>query len=304
MKKIILALCDHPIAGKLLGYLGRATHRHPFILGFRNPFHLSTFVIEREDLHYITTANSYLFLGSPPEARLTFDGNDYETEISFLIRKLVHPGDTVLDIGANVGLHTVFLSSLTGKEGRVIAFEPVSEMAEKLSANCAFNRAENVTLIESALGEDAGEAKIQANLGDPGMEGTNSMIASVHVLNRPDRYEERTISVKRLDDIAAELKISDRLDFIKIDTEGFEPMVIRGGLETIRKTRPVLLVEAHSNRLKEVGLTFNWYPETFPDYHIFIVHAITPANPYLHMQPLGDEPPEIAVNLLLLPKNV
>lgn len=301
MKKIILSICDHPVLGKLLGVIGRTLHKRTHLMGLRNPFYLSTFVIEREDSHYITNADSYLFLSSPEGARMKFDGSAYEEEVSFLMRKLVRPGDAVLDIGANVGLHTVFLSKLVDV-GRVIAFEPVSEMADRLSANCAFNRVDNVTLVRAALGEETGEATIQANLGDPGMEGTNSMIASVHVANRPDRYEERTIPVKRLDDIAGELGISERIDFVKIDTEGFEPMVIRGALETLRKTRPAMLIEAHSNRLKEVGLTFGWYTETFPDYHIYIIHPVTPANPYLHLQPLDGEPPEIAVNLLLLPK--
>lgn len=301
MKKILLSLCDHPVLGKLLGWFGRFTHRRIFLLGFRNPFHVSHFVIARENNHYITDASSYLFLGSSRAARLTFDGNSYEPEISFLMRKLVRPGDVVLDIGANVGLHTTLLSELV-VNGRVIAFEPVREMAEKLSANCAFNRADNVTLIESALGEEAGSADIQVNQGDPGMEGTNSMIASVHVTNKPDHYQRRSIPVCRLDDIADKLGLSERIDFIKIDTEGFEPMVIRGGLKILRKTRPAMLVEAHSMRLREVGLTFNWYSETFPDYHIFMVHALTPANPYLRIEPLQGEPPEIAVNLLLLPK--
>ncbi len=270
-------------------------------MGFRNPFYLSTFVIERGDTHFIATADSYLFLSSPVESRLTFDGMTYEAEITFLMRKLVRSGDIVLDIGANVGLHTTLLAGLVGP-GRVIAFEPVEEMAEKLSANCALNRVTNVTLCPFALGAENGEAEIQVNMGDPGMEGTNSMISSVHVTNRPDHYEQRSIQVKRLDEIATDLDIRDQIDFIKIDTEGFEPMVINGGLETIRRTRPTMLVEAHSNRLKEVGLSFNWYRQTFPEYHIFMIHAVTPANPYLHLEPLTEEPPEIAVNLLLLPK--
>jgi FkbM family methyltransferase len=301
MKKILLSLCDHPVLGRVLGFFAGWTHKRPFLMGLRNPFRLSTFVIEREDSHYITTADSYLFLSSAAEKRMTFDGSAYEADISFLMRKVVRPGDVVLDIGANIGLHTVFLAGLVGN-GRVIAFEPVSEMAEKLSANCAFNRATNVTLVSAALGEENGEAIIQVNQGDPGMEGTNSMIASVHVAKRPDRYQERTIPVRRLDDIADELGIADKIDFIKIDTEGFEPMVIRGGLKTILHNRPAMLIEAHSSRLKVAGLSFTWYTETFPDYHIYIIHPVTPANPYLHLEPLGNEPPEIAVNLLLLPK--
>lgn len=301
MKKILLSLCDHPVPGKMLGWIGKYTHRRKFLLGMRNPFYVSHFVIAREDNHYITDASSYLFLGSDSSARLTFDGSSYEPEISFLMQKLVHPGDVVLDIGANVGLHTAMLSRRVG-DGRVIAFEPVSEMMTQLSINCAFNRERNVTLVECALGEETGHADIQVSQGEPGMEGTNSMIDSVHIANRPDNYQRRTIQVRRLDDIANELGITERIDFIKIDTEGFEPMVIKGGLETLRKTRPAMLVEAHSTRLKQVGLSFQWYRETFPDYHIFVVHALTPANPYLRIELLENEPPEIAVNLLLLPK--
>ena len=205
-----------------------------------------------------------------------------------------------MDIGANVGLHTVALSKLVGN-GRVVAFEPVTEMADTLSANCAFNRSENVTLVRAALGKESGVADIMVNQGDPGMEGTNSMIQSVHLTNNPDRYQIRQIPVARLDDIAESLGLRDQVNLIKIDTEGFEPMVIEGGLETLRATRPIMIVEAHSKRLEAVGLSFSWYQETFPDYHIFIIHAVTPANPYLRIEPLHGEPPEIAVNLLLLP---
>lgn len=301
MKKFILNLCDHPILGTIMGWFGKLFLRRPLLFGLRNPFYVSHLVIERTDNHYITTPNSYLFIGSPESARLTFDGSTYEPEIAFLFQRLTSPGDIVLDIGANVGLHTVALSKLVG-DGRVIAFEPVTEMADALSANCAFNRSENVTLVRAALGKESGVAEIMVNQGDPGMEGTNSMIQSIHLTNNPDRYQSRQIPVCRLDDVAKNLGLHDQIKLIKIDTEGFEPMVIEGGLETLRKSRPIMIVEAHSKRLEAVGLSFAWYQETFPDYHIFIIHAVTPANPYLRIEPLHSEPPEIAVNLLLLPR--
>jgi len=300
MKTFLLKLCDHPVLGALIGWFGKSFLRHPLLFGLRNPFHVSHLVIARDDSHYITTPNSYLFLGSPESARLTFDGSTYEPEIAFLFKRLTSPGDVVLDIGANVGLHTVTLSKLVGS-GRVVAFEPVTEMADTLSANCAFNRSENVTLVRAALGKESGVADIMVNQGDPGMEGTNSMIQSVHLTNNPDRYQSRQIPVVRLDDIAENLGLRDRVNLIKIDTEGFEPMVIEGGLKILRATRPIMIVEAHSKRLEAVGLSFSWYKETFPDYHIFIIHAVTPANPYMRIEPLHGEPPEIAVNLLLLP---
>lgn len=300
MKNFLLKLCDHPVIGTLLSWFGKYLLNCPRLLGLRNPFFVSHLVIERNDSHYITNPKSYLFLGSPESARLTFDGSTYEPEIAFLFQRLTSPGDVILDIGANVGLHTVALSKLVG-HGQVIAFEPVTEMADSLSANCAFNRCDNVTLVRSALGKENDVAEIMVNKGDPGMEGTNSMIQSVHLTNSPDSYQSRQIPVRRLDDVAKELGLREKIKLIKIDTEGFEPMVIEGGLETLRASRPAMIVEAHSKRLEAVGLSFAWYKETFPDYHIFIVHAVTPANPYLRIEPLNEEPPEIAVNLLLLP---
>ena len=110
--------------------------------------------------------------------------------------------------------------------------------------------------------------------------------------------------MRRLDDVIAEVKPKGRISFIKIDTEGFEPMVIRGGMETIRQHRPAMIVEAHSKRLAQVGLSFQWYLETFADYHVLLSYETTPANPYFRLQPLAAEPPEIAVNLLLLPRQI
>ena len=118
----------------------------------------------------------------------------------------------------------------------------------------------------------------------------------------PENYQPRKIMVRRLDDVMAELEPAGNISFIKIDTEGFEPMVLKGAMKTIRKHRPVMVVEAHSTRLAKVGLSFQWYLETFPDYHVLIAYPATPANPYFRLQPLTEEPPKIAVNLLLLPR--
>ncbi|NQU61379.1 MAG: FkbM family methyltransferase [Rhodospirillales bacterium] len=301
MKKFILSLLDRPFPGALIGGLFGFLRHRPTVMGLKNPLHVSHYFIDRNGARYLARADTYLALEASQDQIVRFDPGTYEPEIAYLIQSLVKPEDTAIDIGANVGLHTAALAR-AAHQGHVYAFEPVAEMAEQASLNCALNGLDNVTLFHCALGEETGEAEINVNVAGPGMEGTSSILKTVHVEKRPTDYQARTIPVRRLDDVMAEANPKSRVSFIKIDTEGFEPFVIRGGMATIRRHRPVMIIEAHSARLAQAGLSFQWYPETFPDYHVLISYETTPANPYFRLQPLQEEPPEIAVNLLLLPR--
>jgi FkbM family methyltransferase len=302
LKSLILDFIEHPVLGALVRLIGGLTRRRARLFGLSNPFHVPAWTIEHGGARYWAEPRSYLARGSPASTRVRFDPDRYEAEIEYLIETLVGPGDVVLDIGANVGLHTVALARRVGAQGRVYAFEPVTEMAERLSANVALNGLANVTLVGCALGNVEGTATMQVNVAGAGLEGTSSLADSIHVRRHPERYVERDVEVRRLDDVMARMDPASPIGFVKIDTEGFETMVIEGGMETLDRDRPAMIVEAHSTRLAQAGKSFRWYSDTFPDHHIFIVHAVNRANPYLRLEPLSAEPPEIAVNLLLLPK--
>ncbi len=301
MKQLILTLLDRRFVGTVVRYLFGFLRHQPKVFGLTNPLYVSHYFVQRDGCRYLAAGDTYLVLQSMASQIVKLDPRIYESEIAFLSKTLVRPDDTVLDIGANVGLHTVAFARAAYR-GHVYAFEPVAEMAERLSLNCSLNGLDNVTVMNFALGNEVGEAEMNVNVAGAGMEGTSSFIDSVHVQKHPHNYQPRKIQVQRLDDLMAQIKLKRRIGFIKVDTEGFEPMVLRGGLKTIQKHRPAMIIEAHSTRLAKVGLSFQWYLETFPDYHALIVYSITPANPYLRLEPLGDEPPEIAVNLLLLPR--
>lgn len=302
LKQFLLAQLDRPVAGGLCRrLLGRFLRHQTKVAGLTNPFHVSHMVIERDGARYLADADSYLALRSPARDQVAFADGSYEPELSYLMQSLIRPGDVVLDIGANIGLHTVAFARLA-HQGQVFAFEPVAEMAERNSRNCALNRLDNVTIVQCGLGESDGALEMNVVVAGDGMEGTSSFLDTVHVKTHPERYQTRRVPVRRLDDVLPELKPQGPVRFVKIDTEGFEPLVLGGALETIRRDRPAMIVEAHSTRLARLGKSFGWYRETFPDYHAFIVPAATPANPYLRLIPLEGEPPEIAVNLLLLPR--
>ena len=150
-----------------------------------------------------------------------------ETE---LFRQVIRPGATVVDAGANIGAHTVFFAQAVGPGGLVLAFEPQRLVFQMLCANLALNEIENVHALNLGLGETPGRAHIpllgyacQENFGGIG-------------LNSAAVGEE--VEVLALDCVDFE-----RLDFIKIDVEGLEAAVIRGGRNVISRHRPLIYAE-------------------------------------------------------------
>ncbi|OAN49229.1 hypothetical protein A6A04_03700 [Paramagnetospirillum marisnigri] len=294
-------MLEHPVIGRLASLAGRFSRYRLRLAGFTNPFYVSHHVVDREGARYVAPAGSYLALRSPSREIVTFADGRIESEVSWLLAGLVRPGDTVLDIGANVGLHTVAMAKAV-PQGKVFAFEPVPAMAERLSANCALNGLDNVVLVRCGLGAENAELEMHVNRGGAGMEGTSSFLGTDHMERHPENYAVERLPVRRLDELMITLDPPSRISFIKMDTEGFEPLIIDGARETFARHRPAMLVEAHSTRLRKLGRSFMWYVETFPDYHVFMVPAPTPANPFLQLVPLTEEPGEVCHNLLLLPR--
>lgn len=299
MKSQILDLLERPVAGwplRLLGCFSRGRQR---LFGLTNPFFVPTLVAEIAGADFVAERESYLVANNWRNA-VKLDPELFEPEISHLIGRLIKPDHIVLDVGANMGAHTVAFARRAHR-GHVYAFEPVREMAVRLSHNCRLNGIDNVTLMRCGLGDRDDTLEMNVNVAGPAMEGTSSLTRTVHIESHPEWYETRTVPIRRLDDVVGELAPAGRIGFVKIDTEGFETQIIEGGMETLRRDRPVMIVEAHSRRLEAAGKSFQWYLDTFSDYHIFIVTAVTRANPYLRLEPLRGVQPEIAVNLLLLP---
>ena len=259
-------------------------------------------VTAHADSIYLSEVNSYLAANAGYKNFVRFNPSLYEPEIAFLMKTLVCKGDTILDIGANIGLHTVTLAK-AAYPGHLFAFEPVDEMASQNSINCALNRLDNVTIIKCALGDKRSELEMKINVGGDGMQGTSTFLKqNVHVSKNPENYSSRNIQIHRLDDLIDSLSIKGRIGFVKIDTEGFDALILEGGMKTICEHKPIIIVEAHSKRLTQTGKSWQWYLDSLPDYHICIIYPLSWAKPYLHLEPLTPDQPEISVNLLMLPR--
>ena len=173
-------------------------------------------------------------------------------------RSLVSPGDVVVDIGANVGAHTLPLARAAGESGRVIAFEPTGWAFEKLLANLALNPAlaSRVT-AEHALLVSPDERSVPADIysswplvSESGRSGSGQ--AELHPQHRGMLRGTDGARAVTLDDYVAGDRLAGnrhsldkpgRIDFVKLDVDGAEPEVLDGAAATIERDRPTIVIE-------------------------------------------------------------
>jgi FkbM family methyltransferase len=158
-----------------------------------------------------------------------------------LYSRLVKPGDTVLDIGANVGAHTLPLAKLVGAEGRVIAFEPTQYALGKLQANIQHNEhlAGRISVCHAMLVSGSSEAPArQVYSSWPLFERGGGL----HPEHKGRLMDAEGAAALVLDQWRAETR-AGKVDLIKLDVDGHEASVLAGAKETLRGDAPVLVME-------------------------------------------------------------
>jgi FkbM family methyltransferase len=168
----------------------------------------------------------------------------YESWETQVIEKLVKMGWICVDVGANVGYHTLLLSSLVGDSGAVYAFEPSDGTFAKLNKNVQLNNANNVHLHKIALSNRAGCASLITPAGNAG---------GAHLANESSSVTGK-IEVSTLDHFV-DSKHIEHVDFIKVDIEGCECRFLGGAASTIKRFRPTMLIEINPRSLASFGNT-------------------------------------------------
>lgn len=149
-------------------------------------------------------------------------GQFYEHELSVLLLRVLAPGDTVFDVGANTGYFTALMGRLVGPEGLVAAFEPNPRLLPMLRHHIAAN-AVNAEVIAAAIGGRPGTAEFRDN----GPADTNGALATAG--DNPDQISRRfTVTVDTLDDVRARDPRLRRPKLVKLDIEGSELAALRG----------------------------------------------------------------------------
>ncbi len=154
----------------------------------------------------------------------------------------VKPGDVVVDVGAMVGTFT--LKAAAQGASRILAFEPFPPSFKILAENLERNKLDNVDAYRVALAQRNGEMKLWAH-ENPGSQSLTDM-------KDPEKFV--MVPTRRLDDVLKEEE-ADHVDFIKIDVEGAEHLVLMGAKETLKRT-PIHLgiaVYHYPEQLKEIS---------------------------------------------------
>jgi FkbM family methyltransferase len=157
-----------------------------------------------------------------------------ERHLQRIIREYVAPGDTVYDIGANIGYVSLSLAKSVGPSGRVIAFEPVPKNVLCFRESIRINQLTNVQLLECAVSDQNGEAVIRI--------AENLSTASLVWHRNNSCAIELTIRTVQIDKLVESGDL-DYPRFVKIDVEGAEGSVLKGMLRTVAAAQPVLFIE-------------------------------------------------------------
>ncbi len=175
-----------------------------------------------------------------------FTFGNYESALRAIATEHVKSRETVIEVGANVGWHTLFFSKLVGPHGNVIAFEPSPAIYKDLYANVRRNEGvNNCDLRQLALSDTIGEYAFTAY----GPESSNAGDGYLAPENKNPEYGTLIkVPVSTLD-----AQCIDRCDTLKIDVEGFEPAVLRGGIKTIQRCRPTIIFEHVQSHIQRAG---------------------------------------------------
>lgn len=165
-----------------------------------------------------------------------------------LLRTLLRPGDYFVDVGANIGLFTVIAAHIVGKEGKVLAIEPSPLTCHKLSNQILLNQLNNVTIEQCGVSSQEGTLQLwQSKLN---ADAFNSFGQPIQMGD----YEAVTVPVKTLSAIVRQNLGTCPVTLVKIDVEGWETHVLRGGADLLAsQNAPTLIVEFCEKALKGSG---------------------------------------------------
>ena len=235
--------------GHLLGPSGLRTARRLIPVSLKAQ--LSKFVVSSSPLSGTTIVagdgHKFLAIDEPVFLHLRMEGY-YERALSDITRRVLRPGDTAIDIGANFGWYTMLMCRAVGEAGFVHAVEPNPKMLPVLKRNIELNGYSNrVKLLEGGLGESRTESVLLA-------ESSQSAVGYVRPKGADDdgRAERHSIQVYAMNDVFGHL--ADSVVLVKMDVEGFEPQVMGGGGKIFGgESPPVLQIEFNVEALKRQG---------------------------------------------------
>jgi FkbM family methyltransferase len=201
--------------------------------------HLKHF--ERKGIHYIAWINEDI-------GKKLLLLRSYERQETSVIKRLVHPGDTCIDVGGNIGYYSLNLAALSGPAGRVYVFEPIERNALVIKLASILNRFRNIEVLPYAVTDSEQEVSLGIPEDDTGY-------AYVVPSETCDSVKVKSLTL----DSFVEQRNLDRVTFIKVDVEGAEALVLKGARrllsDPIRGPRAVMveLIDEYLSRFNSTS---------------------------------------------------
>jgi FkbM family methyltransferase len=181
-------------------------------------------------------------------------GHLYEPDVSLFMARVLRPGDTVIDVGANIGFFSMLAGALVGPTGRVLAFEPGANNLPELKHNRTLNGFDHVEIHESPVSACVETVEFYVNSDNGG--GNALWNPGQFPGNEKSQADVRAVRLQTttLDDQLARLSSSQFVKLIKIDTEGAEYKVLSGARRLLQERMvPFIVCELHDFGLEKLG---------------------------------------------------
>lgn len=238
---------------------------------------------------------NFYFSFAPGVADVLYFFGEYEAVVMEIVAKLVRPGDTCVDAGANIGLYTTFLSRLCSPDGFVHAFEPVPATFEYLRRNVELaENSDNIVINNAALGE--AEGTISINIFEDIGLGFSS-------ISDQGRSDARPVECRMtmLDKYLSEYEGIAPINFVKADIEGAEMMFLLGATQLFKQdVPPIMMIEMAAKQTRNFGYLPNDLISTIreqADYDFYAVNEFNGKMKRIERFADGD----IGANVICLP---
>jgi len=173
----------------------------------------------------------------------------YEANTARIISTNLNLGDTFWDVGANIGLFSLYASKIVGPTGKVVSFEPAPETFELLSANV--RGCETIQALPYGIGNENSNTLMSVQGASTGASFVKEVVELSQIYHKDTPLIQVPVSIYKMDTLPG--KINSRPNLIKIDIEGFEVEALRGAENILDEFRPILVIEIHPLQLSMCG---------------------------------------------------
>lgn len=257
MKQQIRKLFTHPFLEKLF-FIPVIKEFVRFLIPGNKLYSQNSFrICERNGVKYELDLSEYM------DHFVYYNGSTEERNLMF---SSVVKGMVILDIGANIGDTAFNFCKYTGATGMVYAFEPVDTTFNKLRKNASLNNFQNIQIFNVALSDK----KEELVFGYSWNQNSSAILMRKSVSETNSNMGKATAI--SLDEFLAENKIN-KVDFIKLDVEGFEKFVLTGASKTLTEFKPILYVEVSDSTLKKNNSSAKDLIELIVNYGYYLTNA-------------------------------